>query len=328
MSKTISRNNILPFINIAKFISLCLVILSHSTDSSLMRWSSMFFIPIFFICAGYTTTGNINLRKKAKKLLVPYFILNFIFLLGFLIITKKVSWTSVIGIFYSRYSLFPLSFHHEENVFFLNIMNMTSWFLTAMFTTFVAYKFMMSLKNSVSILLIALIYLIITYFSTFLPILLPWSIDTCFLFAFFMFCGHLMRKFNLLKNIYSLLIGLIIYIPLLFLYIPVNESVRVMGGGNFLEYLAIVIGGITGSIILLYCCKMMEFIYVPIIHYLSRNSLIIFVVQIPFLVIIEKIGYLLEFNTTIIAFAQLIVALIGGCIVSEIYNFFFKKFKL
>ena len=68
----------LAWLDVAKGLGIIAVVLSHSQCHSLIWIVSACFVPIFFVCSGYTmkekpcVTYMQFVRKKSKRLLLPY----------------------------------------------------------------------------------------------------------------------------------------------------------------------------------------------------------------------------------------------------------------
>lgn len=97
----------------------------------------------FYFISGYIS-GNKNqklsvlLKEKAKRLLFPCFVYGVV-LVGIDVILSGTqgSLNKLIGVFYSRYMLFPHDLNN--NVFFLKSYNSILWFLTSMFLTSICF---------------------------------------------------------------------------------------------------------------------------------------------------------------------------------------------
>ena len=114
------------WIDFVKLIAMLIVVMNHAscTVPLISFWGGMFFVPVFFVLSGFTYVYRdekfpVVMRKKARRLLVPYFTANFILLVFFLLKdvvfthTKSVSqmMQSIFGIFYARNQIF--SFDHQ-----------------------------------------------------------------------------------------------------------------------------------------------------------------------------------------------------------------------
>lgn len=67
------------YIDIVKGIGIILVICSHSMYSDLMYVAGSCFIPLFYVASGYVTS-KVDLKRKAKRLLIPYIFFNAVIL--------------------------------------------------------------------------------------------------------------------------------------------------------------------------------------------------------------------------------------------------------
>ena len=156
----------------------------------------------------------------------------------------------------------------------------------------------------------------------FLPILLPWSLDTAPLMAVIMFCGTLYRKYD--SDIYDtkktlLLVFIIIYLLLLPFCDNINISVREYGS-SVITYL---LSALIGCILLVNLSKsLQETVIGRGLQQIGIHSLTIFSLEIPFIligkqlaeIILPEITYL---QTAIITSSiQLIITLVGGLLLS------------
>ena len=323
----------LLYIDIAKAIGLCMVILSHTVYPKMMLYSVGWFVPIFFITSGYTTF-NIDIAQKAKKLIGSYILYSVILFILFLSIQyirqaplgdiKNM----VVGILYSRYSLYPLDVC--DNIYFLNMeYNAPLWFLTSMFTAYVALMPLLKWPKWQAWIIGA--YIILTFLLAQLPILLPWSIDCAPLMAIFIYCGMKMRDYNLLENRSWLLWSIIFIGYCVLTVINGSENLSVRDYGNSIVLCCM--SGILGSIFTLkFAFWLEQFKIAKYIAYIGKHSLTIFCLQMPLIVftrvVIHKLSGALsiEIATAAIALCQLSAAIVGGLIVDLIIrNLAFEK---
>jgi fucose 4-O-acetylase-like acetyltransferase len=267
----------LEFVDIAKGIGIMIVCFGHSgAEDVVISWIGGFIVPLFFILSGYMykdkgiPVGK-DLYNKGKKLLKPYLFFSVVLLL----IYKRFAWNDIVGVFYSRYCLY--TYHAPDNIFFMKATNSPMWFLTAMFATFPLFYIIM--KNEKYIKWIVLSYLLITWGCTFLPILLPWSLDVAFIMAIFMYIGVLFRRQENLLNKPSYIYGLIIAAFLILCKVngEPNPSVRELGH-SLLLYM---ITGVLGSISMMWICKHLEGKPLSgLLADIGRHTLVIFCLQI------------------------------------------------
>ena len=267
----------LEYVDIAKGIGIMIVCFGHSgAEDVVISWIGGFIVPLFFILSGYMykdkgiPVGK-DLYNKGKKLLKPYLFFSVVLLL----IYKRFAWNDIVGVFYSRYCLY--TYHAPDNIFFMKATNSPMWFLTAMFATFPLFYIIM--KNEKYIKWIVFSYLLITWGCTFLPILLPWSLDVVFIMAIFMYIGVLFRRQENLLNKPSYIYWLIIAAFLILCKVngEPNPSVRELGH-SLLLYM---ITGVLGSISMMWICKHLEGKPLSgLLADIGRHTLVIFCLQI------------------------------------------------
>lgn len=223
--KEIQRKN---WIDAAKGIAILIVALNHSglVIPGVNFWGGMFYVPAFFLLAGYTYVHREEsygsfVKRKAKRLLVPYFGANLLLFLFFfakdlLFGSFRLSRTmvSVLGIFYGRTQLIKTG---EGLVIFeapipnrslmLNL-NAPTWFLPALFLVLISaeglYRLLKGNKKKVNLFVAVLSFTMLLYHYL-SPFLLPWCVDILpFLLGFFLI-GHEFREgcyFEKLENMH------------------------------------------------------------------------------------------------------------------------------
>ena len=269
------------FIDIAKGLGILLVICSH-TCYPLMTWASLFYIPIFFVVSGYCTTREVRISEKLWKLIIPYFL----FTLFALLLSKEITLNDIIGALYGRWSLYP--YNNKENILFLQVGNGPLWFLPSMFTAFCYYKFAHTDTLHTNVITWFITYLIITYLLSFVPILLPWSLDTAPLFALFILEGVIIRKYSLMDkmSIPSIIVLVCLYAIFRYYTWSVNLSIRYYGRSLFLLFP----GASIGCILTLFFAKMIETNRIAkILSEIGKKSLSIFCIHWPFIFISKDI---------------------------------------
>ena len=269
----------LSFIDIAKGIGILLVVCSHTEAHDLMVWSVCFFVPIFYFCSGYMTTASSlncpiaqNMKKRARKLLIPYLFFNLLLLLYY----RRWSITGLYGILYSRYSFFPLGSDNNFDLFIWG--NYPMWFITSLLVSYFLYYTLLFSKNKS---LTIIIYMCLTWGLSQLPILLPWSIDTAFLSSLIMYAGYYANNFNIISlGKYHILLCVLIYSFLLCVVGDINLSVRQYGTSFIIYYIM----AILGCIVLLWSSKRIERTWIGKLFALfGKHSLTIFCVEILFI---------------------------------------------
>lgn len=312
----------LNYVDLAKIIGLYTVISVHSTFAAPVAILTPCFIALFFICSGYTTNPNkpINLKAKAKKLLIPYLACNvaLILIVGYINHTP-ISKEGIFGVFYSRYCLFPLG--SPDNLYFFQYVNGPTWFFTAMFISFILLKLLLNVRGETRRLLIAIIYLSVSYIFDFLPILLPWSVDSAPLFSALMYIGILLRKYEVVEKSFLIpAICLILYVIYYFyFYDSINLSIRDYGN-NFIMMVA---GAILGSISILKFSQIADRInFINKLSKIGHHSICIFGLQGIFLVaapiLINRL-HISNFSDSpfVNGLSQILLSLAGGYLIGE-----------
>lgn len=275
-------NTRLSYIDIAKGIGIVLVVCSHTEANLLMTWSLGLFVPIFYFCSGYTTsTRSLNqpitqyMKKRARKLLCPYIFFNILLFLYF----RRWSINGLYGVLYSRYCLFPIE--SDNNYQFLIWGNYPMWFITSLLVSYFLYYFILYKNNKYYKVSIILLYFCLTYILSYLPILLPWSIDTAFLSALIMYAGFNANKYDVISwQKYKIIVCVLGYSLLLYIAGDINFSIR-QYGISFINYFLL---AILGCISVLWCSKRMEATYIGKTFALfGKHSLTIFCMEIMFI---------------------------------------------
>lgn len=197
------------WIDAAKVIAILIVVLNHSrlVIPGVNFWGGMFYVPAFFLLAGYTyrrkqeSYGSF-VKKKAKRLLLPYFVANGVLFLFFLLkdlltgsFQPEKTLLSLVGIIYGRTQLFKTEsslvvFEAPiPNVNMMLSLNAPTWFLPALFLVLICadglYRLMRGSTRRVNLFVAVFSFLMLInhYLS---PFLLPWCLDILpFLLVFF-----------------------------------------------------------------------------------------------------------------------------------------------
>ena len=253
-----TTNQRLSFIDIAKSIALMLIVYSHTAHCYGQVYLGSFFIAAFFFMSGYTSKPIVSwktyLTKRTKRLLIPYFIFNVIFV----ILCRNFSTYDLLGIVYSRYTI---DIFGGTTPVMLRSLNAPLWFFTAMFFSdvlFVCINRLVNFTNKSLIVhgIVVSILLVLCYLLNQIPILLPWSIDTIPFFTLFMYIGLLSSKYNLLEFLHGWKMIFIIILLVLGCYIngSINLSIRSYGHSILLCFLT----GLMGSFLLVWIGKLLE----------------------------------------------------------------------
>lgn len=310
-------NKRLDYVDIAKGIGIVLVVCSHSDALGLMWLMMGMFVPIFYFCSGYTFTMKGTLmecmKKRFRKLFIPYLFFNLLMFCAFM----HFSLREIVGVFYSRYSLYPLGV--TPNIKFLTSGNYPMWFLTSMIVSYLFFYLLVYFDRFKYWLFP--IYVILTIVLDRIPILLPWSLDTVFLTALFMYAGMVVRSRDYISaKWWQVVLILSVYIGLHFFGGDINLSVRMYGTSVFIYFVL----GCLGSFVVLWGARFLEdTIAGRLFLTLGQHSLTIFCIQMIFVVLAKDIFMWMFPNIELGYLAglfEIVLALVGGLVVSVLLH--------
>lgn len=190
-------------------------------------------VSMFFVAAGYNfkrpQDTKAAIHHKFLRLLVPYFFYSFVLLL----IEHRLTFNTLIqilGIFYGRMSLFRENI--DENVTFLVIGNAPMWFLPCMFLAYLwVYLIYNRCKTSIQKYSVCFLFFCLSTILYFSPLMLPWSIDTSFLFAILIIVGYELRDYFMQCKLHYIATSLVLWIMLYHFFAGSNISI-----GSYGEY--------------------------------------------------------------------------------------------
>lgn len=269
-----SEQSRLDYLDVAKGIGMILVVMSHTAEQ-FPNYTDLivaFFMPLFFIISGWIYKEKqrsllVSIRHRTARLLFPYFIYSALLYAIWLFknlehLDASRCKTALFGILYSRYSKYPLNF--PNNTFYFIINNHPLWFLTAMFIASILAIIALRISKKFKIFYVLFMgaFLYISYAFMKVPQLLPWSVDTAFLGAFFIMAGYLIGKlFKILEK--KPWTQIFVFIPMYYLWVEVtkingmaNMSVREYGYKGYTSLYLFAITGIAGSLVLILVSKL------------------------------------------------------------------------
>ena len=224
-----------------------------------------YYIALFFIISGYFYKENCNYLYRAKTLIAKYAKYSFV-LFGISLIRHKSPWViNLIGIFYGRYCL--LEYNNTDNIVFMNMENHPLWFLCAMAVTVILSGILiLKLKSLISVIVAFMLLAVTAYILSFLPVLLPWSLDTAPILSVFMICGFYLKKYDIFDSFdrSRIKIPLFVFVAIIYFILKkvnrgINIAVRLYGGNerfcNVVMYICI---GIIGSFLCIVFCKIIK----------------------------------------------------------------------
>lgn len=299
----------LDWLDALKGVGITLVVVDHSAVFPFVNpYLTTCFMPLFFIASGYTMRLREDMvQRRAMQLLLPYvWWMLFYLLLGVIwgVFIKPgpfdvdVHLSRFIGALYSRFRFYVDA--DMSSPFHFPIWSHSLWFLTCLFVSILLSIPLFKVRCPYVYLIVAA-YIIVSCLLIFLPVLLPWSLDTAFLGAVFIRCGFMLKITESLtcKNILLFLLLFVLYILLVVWNGTCNMSLRFYGGHGIFSVLAFFVAGIAGTISYAAFCKaLVKSVLVKGLAYLGKISLTILCSHVIFLSIIH-LAYQKLFQTDI-----------------------------
>lgn len=276
-----------------KGLGIVLVILSHA--GLIPRYGEILtagYMALFYIAAGYTykepESFHAFIKQKANRLLLPYCFYGILSVLLAMAVNSFYSdsydiLSGIKGLLYSRYSLYVPP--RDTNIFLLkNTYNTPLWFLTSIFTSYIAFFFLCKCRHMVLAIGAYLAISIATYFS---PILLPWSVDIAFLGGILMWYGS--KHHAPTDSCRVLLVFLVLYFALIAIDGRNNLSIRQYGAFGVWSIFSYSLIGIL-EFNILSCCfnKIEKSIFCGLLSRIGRMSLILMALHVPVFLFLKK----------------------------------------
>lgn len=293
----------IAWIDLAKGIVIILMVLGHiiDTDTDLLKFIYVFHMPFFFVTAGYL----LNLSKWGraenykpfatklfKRLLVPYYIANFLWypllvakenysghLLRIIFYSSPVE--AFLGIFVGVPVMLPLG---------------PLWFLPCLLLTELIFVKLCSrlAKNSVEVFTLSIVLSAYAGFALSRFGYLPFGINVALAAQIFLLAGVLVRRYNVVERMSLKLCGALTL--LLVVAFQINARVE-MAGAFFGEPLLFYAGGLSGSLLVMKLSALMtEGKVFALISACGRQSLMILILH-P--LIIELLYNVMVRNTSV-----------------------------
>ncbi len=235
-------------IDAARGVALFLVVLSHAHH--LPYYLTSFYIIAFFFLSGWLykpgKSYDKNIRKKAKRVLIPYFVNSAVLLLCFSAFNNfslEYVKTALTGIIYSRNVI-----EIGTNPIMISG-NAPLWYLTSFFTTSLLFHILVDryTRDTKTVVLLISVLIIASILLSRIPRLFPWSLEMVPFFTIIMILAFYLKKkgfqLNLSWTVTSIII--IFYCVLCSETGSLNLSIRNYGCGGQIPALLI---GLTGTI--------------------------------------------------------------------------------
>lgn len=277
----------IELIDTIKGVGILLVLLGHTSRLPifLIKYIYSFHMPLFFIISGYlfnseknkVITSKAYINKRYERLIIPYFLMSIICYIVFSIIPTIYSF-----IIEHKVNIIPLVKHLFGVIYSRGMAewmpnNAPLWFLTCLFVTEVLFFLINKYYNNYKVYFIFLSGLIGYLLSVFMPIKLPWNIDTAFTAIVFMFCGNELKNKKFLENLNSIPLLLnFVYIALSFIMIVIanrfnNIEFVDFDGNKYGNIILMYIGAFAGSYLVLQIARIVS--NLEIIKFFGNNTI-------------------------------------------------------
>lgn len=287
------------YMDVARGLALSLVIISHANGLNL--YLIFYYIQIFFIISGYVyrpgRSYGENIKKKAVRLLVPYFGYSALLWTFYAIIRRNTDEVlhSLFGVLYSRFYFYKVGLR-EDPVSLLDIANGAMWYLTAFFVTALLFHLIVDkcLANWKITVAWSVALLLISMGLNELPILLPWSLDIVGVTTVLMLIGAWMRKvefFEKKENFWMVAGMLLIYLGTATFNGYLNTSVRIYGKFDSLSVPFYMIVSVSGSVLCIWVSKWIQNLKIgKLLAYLGTHSMELICVHMVVLEVFEIVA--------------------------------------
>ena len=279
----LTRNNKrIEYIDIAKGITILLVILGHCLNDGIIRqYIYSFHMPLFYILSGYffkkQKTKDL-LKKGFKRLVLPYIVTSMVILSAY-IFKSIIKQENVIDI--AMQWIQAILYGSGEDRLFLGISIRAIgaiWFLISLFWAQLLFNYFLKI-NSRCMKIAFLIFFSLLGFILPNYIWLPFSIETAFVAILFLYVGYLMRNKKIFENKFDFKYKCIIFITWL---IGAKFCKTLVDSNYYNFYYFNILIGICGSYLLIELSKVINIYtnYVKrFLQWCGENSLYILCVH-------------------------------------------------
>jgi len=277
----------LDWIDQARGLSIFLVIYAHNFPVY-EAYIYSFHVPLFFFISGMFHPKKVTtavLKRRAKMILVPYFVWAFLLYFFWLFIGRKYGVSS-------EYDLSPLNnfigiFYAQGGKSFMD-WGIPIWFLPCIFMVFVYFSAIRKIKNiTFSNIVIILGVLAGFFWSRLIGINLPWSLDVALVAMGFYAIGNLLKEgiINLSKNT-ALIIG-ILFLGINILMFYFNTTKVDMYRSIYGEEVLFFISGLSGSLAVVLLFK--SFPVFKFFSYLGKHTIVLLATHLRALTVIKLV---------------------------------------
>ncbi len=275
------------WIDAAKGLGIILVIMSHAPmNPELRAFLFAFHMPLFFYLSGVVFKPSRQapltfVKKKARGLLLPYFIFSAITYVTWFVLFRHLPFTPgenvdpihpFTGIFLSTPENYQLTY------------NPAIWFLTCLFLVELLFFFYYRLSRGKWIGLFLLTAAILGYGSTFLQFAIPWNGFVALTAVVFYGLGFLTKTFWKTYSWKIVAPITVSFFSLMYIIQSFNERIDMRGnilGEAYLFYPAAILGMIA------FLMLIQKLQHTKGLLYLGSNSIIVLLVHMPVLNLVK-----------------------------------------
>lgn len=274
-------NNRIVFVDLAKGICICLVVLYHvygEIAGRVFEITNMFRMPLYFVLSGlffkpYSSFNSFT-KKKTNKLLIPLIITYIVICFpSILIFSKEIN----LHTFGTIASLKP------------NLgINAAIWFLLCLYFQNIIFYLILKISNHKLYIVISLCLLMgyIGYSFNKNDIILPLWIDSAMTAMPFFLFGYVVKQYTSilndkmdLKYYFFALLSLIILFSCHYYNVSVNCNTILFRDNNFdVSFFSLYLGGLSGFCFIFFLSKYIN--RIPIISYIGRYSIVVLITHL------------------------------------------------
>lgn len=214
----------IDFIDIYRGFGILFMIMGHVYFGSIFnKWIHAFHMPMFYFVTGYFYNSKLGIldftKKKARSLLVPYFVFCIICSLLFCAINGKLYWLEMLDIIWiNNKGWIPIG---------------PMWYLTSLFIALIIFKLIDYVPNKyIKGAICAMISIFGCMVSTTIVFTLPWSMMAAFVSVVFLYVGSLVKQKKIDEFILNRMTQVKMFILLisLFILIFINGEINMREG--------------------------------------------------------------------------------------------------
>ena len=296
----------LSFVDVLRGMAIFFIVLGHSLIYSshcslIFKFLYSFHVPLFFLISGYVFKLKDDenffsfVKRKFKRIMVPYFVWALLFLIPYYIFGAKVNnQLNTNSSFNIMNSLFGIVYGNGINSGLKQ--NSPLWFLPALFSMEVFYfyiiKFLKNKKYYINFSFLVITALCGLFSYKFINFLLPWGGKTVLELGIFFLLGYLLNKYKIVskivsdKSMYFLFLILMFIFGMLFVF---NSNVDCMNY-NYGNYGLFLLTSISLSFFFLLISKKLN--KNKLLEYLGNNTIPILIFHKLIVVLFQsKFGF-------------------------------------